>query len=139
MSRGLRNCNPGNIRRSATRYKGEVKSADAAFKSFETMAHGYRAIFVLLHTYHIKHGLATAAEMIARYAPSTENNTQAYIRAVEQISGIPATEPLDTLHAESMMPIVSAISRVENGVCASPAEVMQGWKMFADDYSSSAS
>ena len=82
---------------------------------------------------------AYAAEMIARYAPSTENNTQAYIRAVEQISGIPATEPLDTLHAESMMPIVSAISRVENGVCASPAEVMQGWKMFADDYSSSAS
>ena len=33
MSRGLQNCNPGNIRQSKVRYKGEVRpSRDSAFK-----------------------------------------------------------------------------------------------------------
>ena len=51
-TRGIRNCNPGNIRNSKTKYLGEVRpSRDAAFKQFETMAWGYRAMFVLLHTY----------------------------------------------------------------------------------------
>lgn len=138
-SRGLRNRNPGNIRRSTTRYRGEVESHDPSFKCFETLAHGYRAMFVLLHTYSLKHGLHTAAEMLHRYAPPAENQTEAYIRSVELISGIPADEPLDTLRAEQMMPLVSAMSRIENGVCASPADVMRGWDMFADDYSSSSS
>ena len=48
----MRNRNPGNIRRSATKYLGEVApSRDAAFKQFETMAWGYRAMFVLLDSY----------------------------------------------------------------------------------------
>ena len=33
LPRGLRNRNPGNIRRSAVRYKGETESDDAAFKT----------------------------------------------------------------------------------------------------------
>ena len=39
MSRGLSNCNPGNIRQSKVRYKGEVQpSRDPAFKQFESLA-----------------------------------------------------------------------------------------------------
>lgn len=42
MSRGLSNRNPGNIRQSAVRYKGEVRpSRDPAFKQFESMPWGY--------------------------------------------------------------------------------------------------
>ena len=41
MSRGLSNCNPGNIRQSKVRYKGEVQpSRDPAFKQFESLACG---------------------------------------------------------------------------------------------------
>ena len=62
MSRGLSNCNPGNIRQSKVRYKGEVQpSRDPAFKQFESLAWGYRAVFVLLHTYRVRHGLRTSA------------------------------------------------------------------------------
>ena len=43
LPRGLRNRNPGNIRRSAVRYKGETESDDAAFKTFASTAWGYRA------------------------------------------------------------------------------------------------
>ena len=57
MSRGVRNCNPGNIRCSRVRYKGEVlPSQDREFKQFESMAYGYRAMFVLLDTYRRRYG-----------------------------------------------------------------------------------
>jgi len=83
MSRGLSNCNPGNIRQSKVRYKGEVQpSRDPAFKQFESLAWGYRAVFVLLHTYRVRHGLRTVRGMISRWAPPVENHTEAYIRAV---------------------------------------------------------
>ena len=88
MSRGLSNCNPGNIRQSKVRYKGEVQpSRDPAFKQFESLAWGYRAVFVLLHTYRVRHGLRTVRGMISRWAPPVENHTEAYIRAVAADTG----------------------------------------------------
>ena len=133
MARGLANRNPGNIRRSAVRYRGEVQpSRDPAFKQFETMAWGYRAIFVLLDTYRVRHGLRTLAEMIARWAPPTENRTDAYIRAVAERTGLPADRPLETRDRATMIPVAAAISRVENGVDADPREVEQGWELFVN-------
>ena len=94
MSRGLSNCNPGNIRQSKVRYKGEVQpSRDPAFKQFESLAWGYRAVFVLLHTYRVRHGLRTVRGMISRWAPPVENHTEAYIRAVAADTGIDPDEP----------------------------------------------
>ena len=116
MSRGLSNCNPGNIRQSKVRYKGEVQpSRDPAFKQFESLAWGYRAVFVLLHTYRVRHGLRTVRGMISRWAPPVENHTEAYIRAVAADTGIAA-----------------AISRVENGTAADRGEIERGWALFSD-------
>ncbi|MDE6876949.1 structural protein P5 [uncultured Alistipes sp.] len=133
MARGLNNRNPGNIRQSKGRYKGEVRpSRDPAFKQFETMAWGYRAIFVLLHTYRTRHGLRTIAAMIARWAPPSENKTELYIRTVSRRSGIPADRPLDTRDRRTMIPIAAAISFVENGTAADMHDVEKGWELFAD-------
>lgn len=134
LSRGLRNNNPGNIRLSSTRYQGEVDSSDTAFKQFKTMAHGYRAMFVLLYTYQKKHHLHTIAEMITRYAPAVENHTQAYIEAVSEWSGVPATSRITATNGDIMVPVVAAMSRVENGVFASMHDVVKGWDMFIKDY-----
>ncbi len=82
MSRGLDNRNPGNIRRSRVRYKGEVHpSSDPEFKQFRSLEWGYRAVFVVLHTYRVRHGLDTVAQMIARWAPPSENRTDGACRA----------------------------------------------------------
>ena len=133
MARGLNNRNPGNIRQSKGRYKGEVRpSRDPAFKQFETMAWGYRAIFVLLHTYRTRHGLRTIAAMIARWAPPSENKTELYIRTVSRRSGIPADRPLDTRDRRTMIPIAAAVSFVENGTAADMHDVEKGWELFAD-------
>lgn len=136
MSRGLDNCNPGNIRRSGVRYKGEVvPSRDPAFKQFQTMEWGYRAIFLLLHTYRIRHGLDTVAGMITRWAPPSENHTQTYIRFVATAIGVDPDQPLDTLDPKTMIPFTAAISQVENGVKADPLAVEAGWRLFAAEYS----
>ena len=133
MSRGLANCNPGNIRQSKVRYKGEVRpSRDPAFKQFESMPWGYRAIFVLLDTYRIRHGLDTIRGMISRWAPPSENRTEAYIRAVAADTGIDPDEPLDTLDPATMIPLAAAISRVENGTAADRGEIERGWALFSD-------
>lgn len=134
MSRGLRNRNPGNIRCSAVRYRGEIiPSKDKAFKQFETMAYGYRAMFVLLDTYARRHGLHTIRTMIDRYAPPVENDTRAYVTTVSRLSGIDADAPIDTRRHDQMVAVVAAMSRVENGTEAVMEEVEQGWSLFARD------
>lgn len=135
LPRGLRNNNPGNIRNNNIAYQGEVQpSSDKNFKQFRTMAHGYRAMFVVLHTYQRKHGLNTIEAMITRYAPASENHTRAYIDSVSEWSGVQSTVRVTTTNAEIMIPIVAAMSRVENGVAAVMSEVEEGWRMFISDY-----
>ena len=131
MSRGIDNCNPGNIRHSRVCYQGEVQpSQDSAFKQFRTMAWGYRAMFVLLDTYHQKYGLNTIRGMISRYAPASENNTEAYIAAVCDWTGLSDNEPLDTRSRRVMVPVVAAMSRIENGTAARCVEVEEGFDLF---------
>lgn len=134
LPRGLRNCNPGNIRRSSVRYDGEVTpSQDAAFKQFVTMAYGYRAIFALLYTYQHRYRLDTIAQMLGRYAPTNENDTSAYIAAVAEGSGVSPNGRITTTNGDVMVPIVAAMSFVENGEEANIADVERGWKLFIED------
>ena len=133
MSRGIRNCNPGNIRHSKVCYDGEVvPSRDDEFKEFESMSYGYRAMFVLLDSYRRRYGLDTIRQMLNRYAPATENFTESYIRYVVRRTGIRADEALDTLSARDMIPIVAAMSEIENGTKAIMADVELGWQMFME-------
>lgn len=130
MNRGISNCNPGNIRISKVKYMGEVTpSKDKAFKQFSTMAWGYRAMFVLLHTYS-KNGYKTIRQMINRYAPPIENHTENYIKFVAERAKIFADVEIDTTDPAEMIPIVSAMSQMENGVVAVVEQVQQGWKLF---------
>ena len=134
LSRGYRNCNPGNIRISGTRYKGEVvPSQDTAFKQFTSMAYGYRAMFVLIHYYYRVLHLKTVRQIISRYAPPSENHTESYIRHVaDAILRGPDSE-IDLSSMDEMVLMVAAMSRVENGVPANIDEVIDGWKLYRAD------
>ena len=133
MSRGLRNCNPGNIRRSKVHYLGEVRpSQDSDFKQFESMAYGYRAMFVLLDSYRRRYALNTLRQMLNRYAPPSENFTEGYIRFVSQKTGILPDEELNTRSERDMVPIISAMSEIENGVSTDRSMVLEGWRMFVN-------
>lgn len=135
LPRGLRNCNPGNIRKNSIVYAGEVvPSQDDEFKQFVTMAYGYRAMFVTLYTYQRRYGLDTIEKMITRYAPENENHTTAYIDAVAKRSGVSVPGRITATNGDVMIPIVAAMSAVENGVEAKISDVEAGWKLFIEDF-----
>ena len=135
MSRGLRNNNPGNIRLGNFRYTGErAESSDSAFRQFESMEWGYRAMFMLLHTYAVKHNCRTLSQMINRYAPPSENHTENYLRRVAYDTHLSPDEQIDTLNAAVMTAVVAAMSEVENGTKADMATIWHGWRLFIADF-----
>ena len=133
--RGLRNNNPLNIEKTkgGNPWQGEiVPSKDSRFAQFTSMAYGYRAAFKLLNNYQRNYGLDTIRKMISRWAPSNENHTEAYVKAVSDRSGVPADGRITTTNHDDMVPIVAAMSFVENGVEANIADVEAGWKLFIE-------
>lgn len=133
MTRGLKNNNPLNMRHDKDIWKGEVKpGTDPAFKQFRTMAWGYRAAFRLLYNYQRFHGCRTLADFIRRWAPPSENDTDAYIRIVARRSGLHGDSLVDTLDAQTMQRIVAAMSQVENGTPADDTQVTEGWTLFCE-------
>lgn len=131
MSRGLKNNNPGNIRIDNCKWLGEVQpSQDKEFKQFQTMGWGYRAMFHLINNYSRLHGCNTVRKIITRWAPPTENDTEAYIAAVCRDSHILPDVVITTTNKKCMIPIIAAMSRVENGVPAVMQDVGNGWELF---------
>lgn len=94
------------------------------------MGYGYRAIFVLLNSSQRRYGLSTIRQMLMRYAPPVENDTPLYIRLVAERTGIDADATLDTRSERDMVPIVAAMSEIENGVAANRADVEEGWRLY---------
>jgi hypothetical protein len=129
MPRGLRNCNPGNIRKGGDVFQGEIiPSTDAAFKQFKTMALGYRAMFVTLDTYR-RRGANTIEKIINLWAPPVENNTKSYISSVSVKSRVAPAQELTEYSGNEYKRIVAAMSAVENGVPANMTDVEQGFKL----------
>ena len=89
-SRGIRNNNPLNIRKSADKWQGlSTLQEDREFFKFVSMEYGWRAAFVILcRTYYGKYKLKTIRDIVTRWAPPKENNTPAYIRHVSDYTGI---------------------------------------------------
>ena len=109
--RGVRNCNPGNIRKSNDHFSGEIESTDKDFKRFRSMAYGYRAMFRILRTYKNNYSLNTLEQMINRWAPPKDNNkTEAYIQFVSEKSGIARDHIVDVSNMVVMCRIVEAMA-----------------------------
>lgn len=122
ISRGLRINNPGNIRTSTTPWQGKVTpSRDAAFETFDTPEHGMRAAAKVLLTYFNKHKLDTVTKIISRWAPPSENDTQAYITAVSERTGMPPDAFIDLTDPMLFTVLLMAIIRHEQGLDPYPA------------------
>lgn len=121
LPRGVRNCNPGNIERVAgTRWQGELpvvqqQQLDDRFVVFIGPEWGIRAIARVLITYQDKRQAAdgskidTIAEIIDRWAPAVENDTNAYAQHVSSLTGIGVDETIDVYQWDTMKPLVNAI------------------------------
>ena len=132
--RGLRNCNPLNIRLSADKWRGmKARQTDSDFCQFESMEWGWRAAFWLLtRTYYHKYRLYTIRDIIHKWAPTTENNTQAYIVHVSKLSGIGPLECLGnpSEHPIRWLSVAAAMAIHENGTTVVDSIAMlRGWTL----------
>ena len=92
------------------------------------MSYGYRAAFVTLATY-LSRSWNTIEKIISRWAPPSENNTQAYISTVVKYSGVAADEVLTATSGDKYILIVSAMSFVENGQNADINQIRAGFAL----------
>jgi hypothetical protein len=114
--RGIRNNNPGNIRRNGDPWQGLAeRQGDVEFFTFKTPIYGIRALARTLIAYQDKHTLRSIRQILNRWAPTNENNTPAYVRAVAAQTGFDADQTLDLHSFAHMKPLVEAIIRHENG------------------------
>lgn len=113
-TRGERNNNPGNIRKSGATWIGKTAGADPAFETFATPGDGIRALAKLLKTYQAQ-GLYTVSSIIRKYAPPNENNTAAYIARVAAAVGVGPNDRIDLGNPATLATLTAAIIAHENG------------------------
>ena len=114
LSRGLRNNNPGNLIKTSIQWQGKIphsQNPDSRFEQFIDVHWGIRAMMLdLINDY--KKGKTSVKLLIKEYAPSFENNTQAYINTV---IGIVGKNEIQVLDKKTLIDLSKAIHYVENG------------------------
>ena len=120
MTIGERNNNPLNIRKvPGTHWKGELPQSTpplggdggGLFVRFTTLEHGIRAAYQILDTYRRKYKAVCIEDIISRWAPPSENDTEAYIRSVCTLTGFGGQERL----TEAQWPaLVKAMALIES-------------------------
>lgn len=141
-SRGVRNKNPGNIDYNPrNKWEGQigiepkVGSNKPRFALFDSVENGIRALGKLLLNYRGKDGMPgvgkpgidTPFEFINRWAPSVENNTNAYAEAIAKALCVGVRDPIDISRPETLLTVVTGIIVHENGYQPySPAVIAEG-------------
>lgn len=129
IPRGIRNNNPLNIRIGNV-WLGEVqKPTDKSFEQFISMEYGIRAGFIILRRYIRRYGIDTISEIVSRWAPTSENNTAAYVSRVSQLTGIAPDLPLRFEDKPTMVALVDAMIQVECGQRVPEDKIKKGYEM----------
>lgn len=113
--RGIRNNNPGNLIWVETiQWQGQTGN-DGRFCTFDSAENGIRALCKQLLVYQDKYAIRTIKGIINRWAPSNENDTGAYVRAVSHFM-VTAEDDLLELHNDTVLAaLTTAIITHENG------------------------
>lgn len=119
--RGIRNNNPGNIEMGDDDWNGMVEGEDHRFITFESPEYGIRAMTRILRRYQ-ERGVNTVQKIIGTWAPSAENDVEAYVEHFNSV-GIETNQELglfdqdDQLfqNEDTLVQIISVIIKHENG------------------------
>ena len=129
MTRGERNNNPLNIRRVVGSFwKGQrAEQTDKSFVQFESMEWGIRAALCILATYKRKYNAICIEDIITRWAPPSENDTQSYIKNVCRLTGFGGKERL----TENEWPtLVRAMAYIESSLSLAEATIARGCELY---------
>ena len=135
QARGIRNNNPLNIRKGCN-WKGERwGQTDHEFEEFQSMEYGIRAAIKLVCN-HINGQTGrhkpckNLVRLIETWAPPTENDTEAYVKAVERLTGINRYQRIYANNREMVSRIVTAMAKVETGENLDASMVRSAWDLL---------
>lgn len=138
-SRGIRNNNPLNIRRSSDRWEGARKrQTDKSFVQFQSMAYGYRAAWKVLESYwkrcHRQRQPFTVESIIRRWAPPSENHTDAYVKTVLRLTSLGGNEhlprPFTGYMLDKLARLMAAMTVMECGVPYEEVDLDAIWQGY---------
>lgn len=133
LPRGIRNNNPGNIRWGSnwTGLDSKGKKKDSSFCVFVAPEWGIRALTKLILNYDRIYNVNTVEGIITRYAPSNENDTEAYIAHVCKVGGFEKDEELNVTDKDVMISLLKGIILHENGVQPYSDELLEQGMSYA--------
>jgi hypothetical protein len=111
---GIRLNNPGNIRHGSPWQGLDPNQTNPSFCTFISPEWGIRAIAKIMRAYG-EEGIETLPQIITRWAPPIENDTNAYFSDVLNRTGIDPLVRLDLNSYSIVCPLVKAIIHHENG------------------------
>jgi len=113
-TRSDRNNNPLNIKASNNNWQGKGEP-NGGFETFSNPEYGVRAGAKNLYTYNERDGLNTVSEIITKWAPPSENNTDNYIEFVANKMGVGANDDLGSLrdNPELTQELITAMADLE--------------------------
>lgn len=129
IPRGIRNCNPLNIRIGNTWFGERNDPDDNEFEQFVNMECGVRAGFCILRRYIRRYKLNTIRLIVSRWAPASENHTLSYIQSVSTRVGIDPDSEILYEDEDTMIKLVDAMIRVECGQPISTDVIIKGYDM----------
>lgn len=129
LPRGLRNCNPLNIK-IGNDWRGErEQNTDGVFEQFSELKYGYRAAFIILRKYINKYHRNTIRKIILSWSPDGEFLTLHYMNYVARESECRLDEVIDFNNKPKMVSIVKAMAMFENGVNVEQTPIVEGYEM----------
>lgn len=117
VARGIRNNNPGNIRKGEE-WNGldkEKTKAERDFCVFKDVVYGIRALCKVLLNYDRFYNINTVQGIITRYAPALENDTTRYTEYVCKKLNVDKKQKLDLTNPDIMIELIKALITYENG------------------------
>lgn len=120
--RSVRNNNPGNINAGQPwqglmpkdRMTREQANEDR-FAVFSMPEWGFRAMAVVLRNYARMYGVSSVRDVIRRWAPPFENNTDTYTKIVAKALGVTPDAKINLLDRSTMFVVCKAIATHETG------------------------
>ncbi|CAI0818517.1 lytic transglycosylase [Serratia proteamaculans] len=120
--RGIRNNNPGNLNYVGQNGAALENHATPRFARFNSAFEGFAALGKQIKAYY--NGTSKAAgyqklqsveDIISRFAPASENNTQGYIDKLSKMLGVGRGESLNIHDPQVLATLMNGITQIENG------------------------
>lgn len=150
---GITENNPGRILNSESPFLGEIRpeiqlspppsngtrytiavARPRGRKVFETIEHGYRAIFLILRGYKELYGLSTLESLLGRWCRERAISSRDYSTVVARRLGIHRGGYIDTQDEETMVLLVRSMVRVELGITEDLDLLRRAWGMIGVNY-----